>query len=198
MGFIRLQSGFAIASLVLALAATILLYIFVFPRSKAGTLPKFFVFVRDFFDMKYLIIEKIAKYLYVFATLLIILEGFFMLFSSFTVLYAPFVIVLGPVFIRLFYELFMMIVLLVKNVMEINSKLKGSAEGATSVFDAMPDIPRSAPKPAAAPAPQPPLQPAEPAQPVQPQQSAQKVCPNCGTPLFGTGAFCPKCGQRLQ
>lgn len=180
-------TGFGIAAVVLALAATILLYVFVFPKSRANTLPKFFVFVRDFFGLKYLIIEKIAKFLYVFESLLIILLGFFMLFNGWTALYAPFVMVLGPVVVRLIYELFMMIVLLVKNVMEINSKIKGDSTGATSQFDAIPEVPRG-PKPAPAP-----VQP-----PVQPQQPAQKICPSCGTPLTNPGAFCPKCGQRLQ
>ena len=133
-------SWIPIVAFILGLVGTILLYVLVFPKSKEGTLPKFFKFVKDFFGLKYLVIEKIAKFLYVLETLVVILTGIFLLFGN-TFLSGLLLIILGPIVVRLIYELFMLIVLLVKNVMEINNKMKGDASGATSQFDAVPEIP---------------------------------------------------------
>lgn len=163
-----------IVAFILGLAATILLYVFVFPKSKEDKLPKFFKFVKDFFGLKYLVIEKIAKFLYVLETLVIILTGFFLLFGR-TFLIGLLLMLLGPIVARLLYELFMLGILLVKNVMEINSKIKGDASGATTQFDATPEIPL----------------------PVKAPQE-EKVCPQCGAPVKEGDAFCSACGQKLE
>ena len=38
---------------------------------------------------------------------------------------------------------------------------------------------------------------AQPPAPVQPVEG-QRVCPNCGQPVTGSGKFCNHCGQRLE
>lgn len=32
----------------------------------------------------------------------------------------------------------------------------------------------------------------------QPPAEGQRVCPNCGEPVTGSGKFCNHCGQRLE
>ncbi|MBQ3404150.1 MAG: hypothetical protein IJG63_01880, partial [Oscillospiraceae bacterium] len=120
-----------IIGLVFALAATVLLYIFVMPKSKEGCLPAFFQTLRDFFNFKTLYLEFIIKVVYTFSTLACIFMGFFLLFAhdyySSTALQGLLIMILGPIVLRITYELLIMTVLLVKNVMEINGKLRGTA-----------------------------------------------------------------------
>ena len=139
-----------IVGIIAAIVCTILLYVMVFPKSKEGKLPPFFAFVRNFFGLKYLVIEKIAKFFYVLFTMLCICVGFFLLFGR-TFLVGLLLIILGTIVQRLFYELFMLTILLVKNVMEINAKLKGDSGSATNQFDAGFPVPPKAPAAPAAP-----------------------------------------------
>lgn len=120
---------------VLALAATIVLFIMVMPKSKDGKLGnKFLQFAHDYFHFKTLYIEMILKFIFAFATLSCILCGFLMLFGKIgysyyaqsTAGYGLLLMIAGPIVIRIVYEFTMMLILLVKNVMDINNKLKGT------------------------------------------------------------------------
>ena len=132
-----------ILSIVLAIAATVLVLIFITPEKNREKLPKFFVIVADIFNFKHLLIENILKVLYIFSTLFSILYGFFNIFSfvpgGFTV--NPYtgavsetlvwtgwkgflILIFAPIAIRLAYEGIMMFILLVKNTIDINKKLK--------------------------------------------------------------------------
>ena len=127
---------------ILAIVGTVLVYIFVLPEGKAEQIHPFLVVVRDFFQLKYLLVEKIFHFFYILNTMACIGIGFFLLFakietwysSSSTALFGLLYIVLGPIICRLIYELFMLTILLVKNTMEINAKLKG--ETGESLFTA--------------------------------------------------------------
>ena len=140
--------AFAVVAVVLALAATVLAFIFFVPEKKREKLGAFGKFLHDTVNFKYLIVEKILQALYIFATVYAILCGFFMLFMTTSTWtgkhwlggWGILTMLLGPVVIRLAYELLMMTVLLVKNVIAINGKLRAQ-EGvqAADVF-AAPDI----------------------------------------------------------
>ncbi len=126
-----------VLGVVFAIAATVLLAIFVLPEGKRAALPKFFQILHDIFNFKDLLIEKILKILYVFSTMYCVLGGFFMLFSfvrmpdfygygysfRWTGWSGLLFMVLGPIVCRLAYEGLMMFILLVKNTIEINKKL---------------------------------------------------------------------------
>jgi len=131
-----------ILGLVCALAATILVFIFVTPEKKYNGLNKFFKVVADIFNFKQLLLEKILKVLYVFSTLVCIGVGFFMIFSGYQGYgyydyygsyvgggfhslagYGILLIILGPIFVRILFEACMLTIILVKNVIDINKKL---------------------------------------------------------------------------
>ncbi len=127
----------AVLGVLCALAGTILLYIFVLPENKKENLPKFFKVLHEIFNFKSLLIEKILKVFYTFSTLICIFCGFFMIFSFqvYTDWYGDQVVryngwvgfllmILGPIVVRLLYESLMMFILLVKNTIQINNKLK--------------------------------------------------------------------------
>lgn len=128
-------------ALVLAIAATVLAFIFIVPAKRRDQMGKFGKFLHDTCNFKYLIIEKILQALYIFATALVILAGFFMLFCSdwngWMGGRGILTMILGPIIIRVTYELLMMAVLAVKNIISINSKLRNQNEGAagTDIFD---------------------------------------------------------------
>lgn len=134
-----------------AIGGTVVSFIFILPDKKRNSLNGFFRWAHDFLNFKELWIEKILKALYIFETFACIAIGFFMLFSvehiygwfsSSTVYLGGFgilLIILGPVVVRLIYEGLMLMVLLVKNVMDINNKLnpqEGSVADKTAKIEA--------------------------------------------------------------
>ncbi len=168
-----------VIAVVFALAATVVAFVLVVPDSRRATLGKFGKFLHDTVNFKYLIVEKILQALYIFATAYVLLQGFFLLFSvqesfwgdtKWLGGYGFLLMIFGPIAVRLVYELLMMAVLLVKNVIQINNKLKGDDAGAEVDLFRAPAVPVM-PKPPAYAAPAPVAD---------------------GKPLF-----CPQCGARL-
>ena len=183
-----------IIALLLAIAATVLAFIFIVPEKKRDKLGKFGKFLHDTCNFKYLIIEKILQALYIFFTTMVILIGFFMLFCSdwngWMGGKGILLMILGPIAVRLSYELVMLAVLAVKNIISINNKLRNQNEGVArkDIFDPNMSSLRDAlgkkePVPAAPATPAAPVAPAAPAEQtpptdaVQPQETEQKQDP---------------------
>ena len=130
-----------IIAILLAIIATVLAFIFIVPAKRREKMGKFGKFLHDACNFKFLIVEKILQALYIFFTALVILVGFFMLFcsdwSGWMGGKGILLMILGPIAVRLSYELVMMAVLAVKNIISINSKLRNQNEGAagTDIFD---------------------------------------------------------------
>ena len=111
---------------VLALVATVLAFIYVVPEKKREKLGAFGKFLHDTCNFKYLMMEKILQALYIFTTAAVIIFGVLMLFRTeynywtgdriWMGGYGLLIIILGPIAIRLSYELMMMAILLLKNV----------------------------------------------------------------------------------
>lgn len=218
------NGAFMIISFLLAIVATVLAFVFIVPEKRRETLNAFGRFLHDTFNFKYLIVEKILQALYIFATAYTILGGFFMLFQT-TPAYSDFygtsygsswlggygilVMIVGPIIIRLVYELLMLIIILVKNVISINSKLKNQNGTMQKDFFSAPDISEmkadiqqrvNARREAAQQQPAAPVTPAAPVAPVQtPEAPAQteaapKFCSDCGNRLGDDGS-CPNCNK---
>ena len=115
------SSTTVIVILILALAATVALFILVLPDSKRNMLPPFLQRVADFFNLKYLLIEKIFKGIYVFLTVFVLLFGIATLFQDFTT--GLLLMVFGPIAVRIIHELLMLLILAVNNLMEMNHKM---------------------------------------------------------------------------
>ena len=174
-------------ALVLAIAATVLAFIFIVPAKRRDQMGKFGKFLHDTCNFRYLIIEKILQALYIFATALTILIGFFMLFctdwNGWMGGKGILLMILGPIGVRVTYELLMMAVLLLKNVISINNKLRSqNGEGEKGGIFTAPDMSGLRQQ----------FQ-AKTAQPKSPQSApAAKFCGKCGAPLDETGK-CPNC-----
>ena len=132
---------------VLALVATVLAFIYVVPEKKREKLGAFGKFLHDTCNFKYLMVEKILQALYIFTTAAVIIFGVLMLFRTeynywtgdriWMGGYGLLIIILGPIAIRLSYELMMMAILLLKNVISINHKLADqTGNGSGDVFAA--------------------------------------------------------------
>lgn len=171
----------AILALILAVAATILAFVFIVPEKRRNRLNAFGKFLHDTANFKYLIIEKVLQALYIFLTAYIVLEGFFMLFqvqdtwggSRWLGGQGLLTMILGPIVVRIAYEGVLMFILLVKNVIQINNKLKANGDKpAEDVF----------------------------ANPVTeaPAAAASAFCTNCGAKVEGDSAFCTNCGTKLN
>lgn len=183
-----------IIALLLAIAATVLAFIFIVPEKKRDKLGKFGKFLHDTCNFKYLIIEKILQALYIFATALTILIGFFMLFctdwNGWMGGKGILLMILGPIGVRVTYELLMMAVLAVKNIISINNKLRNQNGDAAAPDIFSPDmsnlkdafgkkepVPAAPATPAVPVAPAAPVEQVAPTDAVQPQETEQKQDP---------------------
>lgn len=223
------QLIFLIIAVVLAIAATVLAFIFVVPEKRREKLNAFGKFLHDLCSFKFLVVEKILQALYIFSTAFIVLYGVLQLFNVQRDYWTGasrwmggtglLCIIVGPIAVRLSYELMMMAILLVKNVISINRKLADETGSAGGDVFAAPDveelkkaIQRKEPQPQ--PQPQPPVQPQPPYQqpqppyqpqpqpPVQCQPEPQPQPPVQPQPVWEEPArpaqFCRECGSRLE
>ena len=123
---------FIVLGILTAIAATVLAFIFILPEKKRAKLPKILKIISDILNMKQLFLEIFFRALYIFSTFACIFVGVFMIFGfesygRYTHWYGGvglLIAILGPIAVRVVYEGFMMFVLLVKNSIEINKKLK--------------------------------------------------------------------------
>lgn len=193
---------------VLALIVTILLSILVIPEKRRAKLGKFGKFLHDLCNFKFLIVEKIFQFFYTLATAFSVIGGFLMLFmveeqyhysysyrygyetyttTEWVGYYGLLVMILGPIAIRIVYELLMLGLIAIKNIIQINSKLKdqNANDTATPTFA----------QPVAAPAPQN-VAPATPVPtPVAFNEAEMCTCPYCGS-AKKVNEFCTTCGQK--
>ena len=120
---------------VFALLTTILVFLFVMPKDRDGKLGGGLLqFLHDLFHFKRLYLEPILKFLYTLSTFLVFFTGLVGLILGLSnavqygiwtpVLYFLAILVLGPIALRIVYEFAIMGVLLVRNVTDINRKLK--------------------------------------------------------------------------
>lgn len=195
MNYLNINLGaFGIIATILAIAATVVAFVMIVPESKREKLGRFGKFLHDAVNFKFLIVEKILQALYIFVTAYVILCGFFMLFM------APETWT-GRHWLGGYGILLMMAVLLLKNVISINRKLKNQNErSADADLFAVPELHRTQPaKPAAPVTPVAPAAPAQRSTPFQPAEQAAPVAPSfctrCGAHLDENG-HCPNCDQE--
>ena len=132
---------------ILAVILTIVLFVLFLVKKNDPAMQKGFgKLIFDFFNFKKLLIESVLRFAYVLSTIASITVGFFLLFGydysyyysyydygshsykESTALIGLILMVAGPIAIRLVFEIFMMFILLVKNTIEINNKLKNQNE----------------------------------------------------------------------
>ena len=194
------QLIFLIVAVVLAIAATVLAFIFIVPEKRREKLNAFGKFLHDLCSFKFLVVEKILQALYIFSTAFIVLYGVLQLFNVQRDYWTGasrwmggtglLCIIVGPIAVRLSYELMMMAILLVKNVISINRKLKNQNErSADADLFAVPELHRTQPSQPTAPVT--PVAPAAPAQRSTPFQPAEQAAP-------AAPSFCTRCGAHLD
>lgn len=118
---------------IFALVATVLAFIFFLPESKKESFKnsKFLLWLHDVANFRTLLIEKILRFLYILATAACIFGGFFLLFSKSyfggsSFLTGLFTMILGPIVVRLVFEMLMLTIIAVNNIIQINKKMPGT------------------------------------------------------------------------
>lgn len=157
----------SILAVILAVVGTVLLMILVTPEKRRAGLNKFFRAVADICNFKGLLLEYIVRALYIFLTLLVILMGLFTLFVE--PLSGLLLMILGPIVLRIYHELIMMFILLVKNVIQINNKTPGKAADPMKI-----EMPAKAPE-----------------APETSEAPVMVFCSQCGTRYDSTKGGCP-------
>lgn len=128
-----------ILGVILAIAGTVAALILITPEKKRAGLNKFFQCVHDLLNFKEFLLEKILKVIYIFLTFYCIASGFFMLFSSYSsyrfrsaALSGLLLMILGPIAVRLFYELLILSIRCLKSIIQINAKMPNNTMQNTS------------------------------------------------------------------
>lgn len=130
-------------ALVATIVFTVLAYKHIIPEKKRSGLNKLGQFLSDIFNFKFLIVEKILQFFYVLSTISCVCFGLSMIlgitsyysswsdkfYTDWYGLYGILIAVVGPFAIRLVFEAAMLFLLLIKNVIQINNKLKDQTEG---------------------------------------------------------------------
>ncbi len=178
-----------IISLVLAAAAVVLAFIFFMSAKKRDKLPKGLKVLHDICNSNLFFVELILKAAYIFFTVYYVIYGFINVFT--TDAWEGFkIMLLNPIKIRLYFEFAKLAILLVKNVISINKKLKAQdGEDVSDGIDCCFAQYKSEKKAPAAPAVQ--------ATPAAPAAQAS-FCPNCGAKVSADSAFCAECGTKVQ
>lgn len=128
----------------LALIVTIVAFVVLLPANKRKGLKGFALWLHDFLNFKVLFVEAILKFLYVFATAGTIIYCVLNMFNrDFLIWFLGMIVAF--IIIRISYELLMLTVILVTNVIQINNKLKGDA-GKVDMFQRDIDLNKFVPK----------------------------------------------------
>ena len=171
--------------LAFALIFTILLYVFILPDSKYNSLNPFLRWIHEFFKVKKLWIESIVRFFYVFGCLFYMVGGIYVMFKfNFWAGFCMFIF--APIILRLLFEFLMMMILIARNVMEINNKTP-YPDGKKAKKEVPPVQKTVAASPAAAEAPVAPA----------PEAPALAFCTKCGAKLEEGSKFCTACGNKI-
>ena len=113
----------SIIAIILAIIGGILIY-FLFVKSKNEPKGKFSKWLKDFLAFKIMWIEPILKVIYYIATIFVILYSFSFLgmvgiMGGMAILMFLFCLILGPIIIRLAYEMTMMFIMIWRNTRDI-------------------------------------------------------------------------------
>ena len=114
-----------IISLILAIIGGILVY-FLFVQAKQTPKNKFLAWLKDFLAFKAMWLEPIMKIMYYVATIFIVLASFSLITYSFVTFIVT--LILGPVLIRVAYELIMMFIMIWRNTRDIAKNTEKKAK----------------------------------------------------------------------
>ena len=110
-----------IVACILAIIGGILTY-FLFVKAKNDPKNKFLAWLKNFLAFKTMWIEPIMKVVYYVETIFVILISFAFISESFLMFLA--ILVLGPIAVRLLYELIMMFIMIWRNTQDIADNTK--------------------------------------------------------------------------
>lgn len=116
------SGSWPIISFILSVIGGILVYIFFLNTKKEQKLSPFLKWLKSFLNFDKMMIEVILKVVYLVCTIFVILSSFSYMAHDFGLFFLY--LVLGPVFIRLIYELILITICIWKNTTEINKKIK--------------------------------------------------------------------------
>lgn len=111
-----------VIALVLSIIGGILVYIFFVSPKKENKLSSLFNWVKEFLNFDKMMIEVILKVVYLISTIFVILTSFSFIAYDFGLFFLN--LILGPIFIRLVYELLIINISIWKNIIAINKKMK--------------------------------------------------------------------------
>ena len=116
------NSGWAIASIIIAIIGGIVLYFTFLKKGNEGQFTGFKGWLYDFLTFKKMVIENVLRILYLICALWITLGSFSLIGQNFLAFVLT--ITLGNLLIRIVYEFSLVILIICRNTTELNQKKK--------------------------------------------------------------------------
>ena len=111
----------SVLAVVLAIVGGILVYI-LFLNNKKLKLNGFLAWLKNFLNFKTMMLEVILKVLYLIATIYVILSSFSLIGTNFLLFLVT--LVVGPIIVRIIFEMSLMFIMIWKNTSDINKNTK--------------------------------------------------------------------------
>lgn len=111
-----------IVALILSIVGGILVYVFFLCPKKELKLSPFLKLLKDILNFDKMIIEVVLKVIYLISTIYVILSAFNFIAYDFGMFFLT--LVIGPILVRVLYELILIIICIWKNTSDINKKMK--------------------------------------------------------------------------
>ena len=121
------------AGFVAGLLLTGCVYLFLTSSKQEQSLKGGLRWLKDFLTFRKIYLEAVLRFLYILTTCAIVATGFLMIFERGW--RGLLLMIVGPVAVRIVYELLMLFIVLVKNVMEINNSIQGRTESTVVMAD---------------------------------------------------------------
>lgn len=111
----------SVLAIVLAIVGGILVYIF-FLNNKKLKLNGFLAWLKNFLNFNTMMLEVILKVLYLITTIYVILSSFSLIGTNFLLFLVT--LVVGPVIVRIIFEMSLMFIMIWKNTSDISKNTK--------------------------------------------------------------------------
>ncbi|MBQ9910752.1 MAG: hypothetical protein IJM50_04560 [Lachnospiraceae bacterium] len=121
------------AGFIAGLLLTGCVYLFLTSKKQEKSLKGGLRWLRNFLTFRKIYLEAVLRFLYILTTCFVVATGFLMIFERGW--RGLLLMIVGPVAVRIVYELLMLFIVLVKNVMEINNSIQGRTESPVVMAD---------------------------------------------------------------
>lgn len=162
--------------LFLAIIGGIVIYVTFLSKKNEGKFTGFVGWLYNFLNFKKLVSDVVLKVIYIIIALFLTFGGFVMLTKSLRI--GLTMLILGNIITRIIYEILLILVLIGKNISEINRKIKSNTPDESELFATQLDASKK--------------------NNLIGKEQTGYLCGSCGKSLKIIDEYCPNCGKKIK